>query len=152
RRTHMTTRWLAVVTLAGFLAGTGSALAQAEKKPAKEFAAFGTLRSAAPDAARAQAQDWLKSVGKTDAASLKAFAAIWERADRPVIDKVADTFALGDDDARKLLAEARDPNTAAPTEVPELLRDAKRPIYYRANLALAYGKALSNRRVYDEAL
>jgi len=65
---------------------------------------------------------------------------------------VTDTLALGNTDAAKLLAEARDPGTAAPKEVPSLIRDTKLPGYFRANLALAYAKALSNRRVYEEAL
>jgi len=36
--------------------------------------------------------------------------------------------------------------------VPALLKDAKRPAFFRANLALAYGKALTLRKVYEEAL
>ena len=69
-----------------------------------------------------------------------------------MLDKVADTLALGDADAARLLAEARDPDAAAPTDVPAVLKDAKKPAFFRANLALAYGKALSNRKVYEEAL
>jgi hypothetical protein len=69
-----------------------------------------------------------------------------------VLDKVAETFALGDPQAARLLAEARDMNATAPTTVPALLKDTKKPIFYRANLALAYAKALSERRVYEESL
>jgi hypothetical protein len=36
--------------------------------------------------------------------------------------------------------------------VPALLKDAKAAPFFRANLALAYAKALSNRRVHEEAL
>lgn len=138
--------------LAALLLGGGPALAQAEKKaPAKELASFGTLRTSTSEAARNQAEAWLKGVGKTDETTMKAFATIWE-GDRSVLEKVADTLALGDEDARKLLAEARDFQSAAPTEMPSLLKDAKKPAFYRANLALAYAKALSNRRIYEEAL
>jgi hypothetical protein len=121
------------------------------KKPAKELVSFGMLQAPEAESARCQARDWLKAAGKTDEASLKAFDAIWQ-AEKPLLDKVADTFTLGDADAARLLKEARDPDAAAPIEVPALLKDAKQPIYFRANLALAYGKALSNRRVYEEAL
>jgi hypothetical protein len=69
-----------------------------------------------------------------------------------VLDKVSDTLALGDAEAAKLLAEARDASTPAPTTVPALIKDSKRPAFFRANLALAYAKALSSRRVYEEGL
>jgi hypothetical protein len=127
-------------------------LAKAEKTPAKEIVSFGTLQAPGLEAARGQALTWLKGVGKADATTQKKFDALWQEADRPLLDKVAGTLALGDAQAAKLLDEARDPDAPAPTKVPELLKDAKRPAYYRANLALAYAKALSNRRVYEEAL
>src|SRR5207244_4397235 len=44
------------------------------------------------------------------------------------------------------------PAAPAPKEVPELLKNAKAPAFFRNNLALAYGKALSGRRVFEEAL
>jgi hypothetical protein len=126
-------------------------LADAGKNTSKEQPSFGTLRAASPEEARSQALDWLKGVGKTDATSLKAFEAIWTQ-DRSVLDRVAETLTLGDADAAKLLAEARDPNQPAPLEVPAVLKDSKRPAFYRHNLGLAYAKALSNRRVYEESL
>jgi hypothetical protein len=123
----------------------------AERKAPKELASFGMLQTVSPEAARSQALDWLKGVGKTDAASLKAFDAIW-KTDRPLIDRVGDTLALGDPAAAKLLTEARDAAKPAPTTVPAILRDAKRPAFYRANLAVAYARGLSQRRVYEEGL
>jgi hypothetical protein len=131
--------------------GHGDA-AGADRKPAKETISFGTLRAPSPDEARGQALAWLKGVGKSDGNTLKAFDAIWAQSERPVLDRVAETLALGDADAAKLLEEARDLSKDAPTAVPELLKDTKRPAFYRANLALAYGKALSGRRVYEETL
>ena len=71
---------------------------------------------------------------------------------RMAIDKVSATLALGDDDAAKLLSEARDADNAAPTEVPATLKDKKKAEFYRNNLALAYAKALTSRKVYEEAL
>jgi hypothetical protein len=145
-------RWLWVVTVAFPLIGAAPVLAEGETKPAKEPISFGTLRSPAPADARGQALAWLRSVGKTDAATMKSFEALWSQAERPVLDRVADTLSLGDADAAKLLADARDPYKPAPTDVPAVLKDKKRPAYYRENLGLAYARALSQRRVYEEAL
>jgi hypothetical protein len=125
-------------------------VAEDAKRP-KEVASFGTLRAPAPEEARSQALAWLKGVGKSDATTQKDFDHIWSD-DRPLLDKVADTLTLGDAEAAKLLVEARDPNTPAPTTVPKQIKDAKRPAFYRANLALAYAKALSSRRVFEEGL
>lgn len=122
-----------------------------EKKSPKDVPSFGTLRSPDAAAARAQAEAWLKRAGKTDAATLKAFAAIWDR-DRPLLDKVAATLSLGDAKAAKLLTEARDPKSTPPTALPALVKDLKLDPYFRANLALAYGRALATRKVYEEAL
>jgi hypothetical protein len=145
------TRWFTALTL---VVCSGSAMllaADGDRRAPREIASFGTLRSAAPDAVRAQAEAWLRAAGKVDDASLKAFNDAWQ-GDRPVLDKVADTLTLGDAAAAKLLAEARNPETPAPTALPDALKDAKQPAFYRANLALAYAKALSNRKVFEEGL
>jgi hypothetical protein len=145
------TRWFTALTV---LVSSGSVTlhaADADRRAGREVASFGSLRSAAPEAVRAQAEAWLKSAGKTDGASLKAFNAAWD-GDRPVLDKVTDTLTLGNASAAKLLAEARDPETPAPTAVPDVLKDAKQAPFFRANLALAYAKALSNRKIYEEGL
>jgi len=138
------------VAVAALLASGGLLLAQEAKtaKPAKDIAAFGSLDSMSVEAAKAKAAEWLKEVGKTDD---KAFEAIWT-ADKTLLDKIAETFTLGDAAAAKLLAEARDPKTAAPTDVPAIFSDAKKSLFFRANLGLAYAKSLTNRRVYEEAL
>jgi hypothetical protein len=129
----------------------GSLFAADTKSAPKEVASFGTLTAPSPEAAKAKAVAWLKSVGKTDAATMKKVDEIWA-SDNAILDKVADTLCLGDDKAAKLLAEARDINAPAPTDTPTILKDTKLPIFYRANLTLAYAKALSNRRIYEEAL
>src|SRR5262245_26085577 len=128
-------------------------MALAEDKKTNNLPSFGALRSASLEQARTQAQDWLKGAGKTDAATQQEFTRIWaDNADVAVLDRVAQTLALGSPAAKKLLDEARDPVAPPPTKVPDLLTDAKQPSFFRANLALAYAKALSNRRVYEEAL
>src|SRR5262249_10289831 len=46
----------------------------------------------------------------------------------------------------------RNPLTPAPVKVPALLQDTKLPDFVRANLALAYARTLSGRRIHEEAL
>jgi len=127
------------------------ALAETGKKPAKkEDSSFGALKAVDAAEARKQAEAWLKSV-KADDASLAKFKTIWDT-DRPLIDKVSATLVLGDADAAKLLSEAKDADGAAPIEVPAAIKDKKRSEFFRNNLALAYAKALTTRKVYEEAL
>jgi len=144
-------RRIPALALSAIVLCGGSLLAADSAKKPREVASFGVLRTPDADAVKAQAQDWLKSVGKSDEATMKSFAAIWAT-DRSVLDKVSATFVLGDPKAAALLNEARDENAEAPTKTPELLTDKKLPDFYRANLALAYAKAVSNRRVYEECL
>ncbi len=145
------TRWITALALLAGLVATTARASDADRRQAREVASFGALRAPAPDAVRAQAEAWLKSAGKADGDSLKAFNAVWQ-GDRPVLDKVAATLTLGDVDAAKALVAARDAEAPAPTQLPVLLKDAKKPAFYRANLALAYAKALSERKVYEEGL
>jgi hypothetical protein len=104
------------------------------------------------EAARTQAAAWLKAAGKTDAATQQRFDAIWKQESSTVLDRVVATFELADPAVAKLLAEARNPLSAAPTEAPELVRDPKGAAFFRANLGLAYARNLSNRRIHEEAL
>jgi hypothetical protein len=122
-------------------------------KPAKEFVSFGSLKAPTLDVARGQALEWLKGAGKTDDKTMKEFESLWNgKEDATLLARVAGTLRLGDAEAAKLLDQAADGQTPAPTEVPGVLKDAKRPAFFRANLALAYAKALSNRRVFEESL
>jgi hypothetical protein len=145
------TRWFSAAALALLLGGGGVVQAEPEKKPLKDLPSFSQLRALDSDAARSQASAWLKGVGKTDAATQKAFDELWA-SDRPLLDKVSGTLAMGEPAAAQLLQEARDPETPAPTSVPNLIKDQKLPVFFRANLGLAYAKALTGRKVYDEAL
>lgn len=140
-------RLLATFALAVFLGGGSQVLASERKE-----IVFGALETMAVPQAQAKAADWLKSTGKTNADSLQKFQAIWAQEDRTVLDMVAETLALGDAGAAKLLADGRDPGTSAPTKVPEILKDARQSLFFRANLGLAYARSLSNRRIHEEAL
>jgi len=141
----------ALALSAAVLCGGVAMAADAEKTSPKEIASFGTISSPTPEVAKASAMAWLKSVNKTDATTLAKVEEIW-KSDRSILDKVADTICAGDAKAATLLADARDVNKPAPVDTPKLLQDAKQPVFYRANLTLAYAKALSNRRIYEEAL
>jgi len=127
------------------------AFAADNKTSPKEIASFGTIAAPSQEVAKADAIAWLKTVGKTDAATLAKVDTIWAT-DRSILDKVADTLCLGDAEAAKLMAEARDVNAPAPTGTPKLLKETKQPKFYKTNLTLAYAKALSNRKIYEEAL
>ncbi len=140
-------RWWIIVAIGLLLVGSGPALADG-----KRVITFGALEATKAETARAQAEAWLKQIGKADAATMQQFAAVWGREDRTVLDRVADSLALGNADAARLLEAARNPAAPAPVAVPALLRDAKQSLFLRANLALAYSRALSNRRVHEEAL
>jgi hypothetical protein len=122
-------------------------LPAADAPKPKEIASFGTLQAPTADAAKAQAAAWYARSGGKDQAK---FDAIWGT-DRPMLEKIADTLALGNADAAKILKEARDANSPAPEGIPGLLKDKKVDNYLRSNLALAYAKALVNRRIFDEA-
>jgi hypothetical protein len=127
-----------------------SGLPAAEPKAPGDVLSFGSLQAPTPEAARQRAQEWLKATGKTDAATQAEFDKIWA-SDRPLLDKVSATFVLGDPRAAAVMAEARDARAAAPEQVPAVLKDAKVDPYFRSNLALAYAKALADRKVYEEA-
>lgn len=141
-------RWFAIVAAAVVCASP--VFADTDKKTTREDSSFGVIKGVEAAEAQKQAEAWLKSV-KDDATTAAAFKKIWE-ADRSVLEKVAATLALGDADAARLLAEARDVEIAAPTEVPALLKDKAKSAFFRSNLALAYAKALTTRKVYEEAL
>jgi len=99
---------------------------------------------------RAQAEEWLHGQVKCPETVV---ATVWARQEgRPILDLLAEVFAMASSDAKQLLADARDPATPVAEQVPALLTDAKQPIFFRANLGLAYAKALCDRRLFDEAL
>ncbi len=146
----MTVRMIRWMTAALVVLVSGTALADTDKKPVRDGSSFGSIRGMSAAEARTQAETWLKSV-KPDAVNQEAFKSIWE-SDRPLIDKVTATLILGDATAARLLDEARDIDAPAPIQVPELLKDKSKQPFYRNNLALAYGKYLTGRKVYEEAL
>jgi len=143
-------RFCSIAVLALAVLVGGSVRAADSDKKAKDLS-FGSLKTASSAEAKDLTANWLKTVGKTDEATTKAFDTIWADEEAPVLDKVAASLSLGSEDAAKLLAEARNPKSSAPTEVPGILKDTKVHPFLRANLSLAYAKALSDRRIYEES-
>jgi len=137
---------------AALLAACGASADAAERSSLKkENFTFGTLQAPSEVQVRVQAANWLKEAGKYDAKRAE-FDALWKNQDKALLDKLAETFILGDAEAARLIAEAKNPLSSAPTALPELLSDTRKPAFFRANLALAYAKSLINRKVYEEGL
>lgn len=109
---------------------------------------FSTLKPMATADAKAKAAAWLKSLNKFDQA---AFDKIWADENRPLMDRVADSLALGNSEAESILKNVRNADAAAPVTVPALIKDTKQDPFFRANLALAFGKAAANKKAYEEA-
>lgn len=142
-------RWISCAALFAIL---GTPVTAAEKAESLETFTFGTLSPINEQAARRQAYQWLqKSDNMTDTARA-AFNKLWAEKDLTVLDRITGTFELADADAAKLLKLARDRQAAAPTTVPKVFSDTTKSEFFRANLALAYAKALSTRKVYEESL
>jgi hypothetical protein len=142
-------RWFPAIGAALLLASVAVA-ADTGKKPAGDSdSSFGSLKA---DAAEVQkkAEAWLKAQ-KANAATLAKCTALW-KADLPLLEKATQTLVLGDPSLGKLLATAKDADAPAPTELPKVLADKKANPFLRNTLALAYGKALVGRKVYEEGL
>lgn len=139
-------RFLTTAVLSIVFAINSTAMAQDKKS------SFGIFESVTAETARPRVLAWLKEVGKSDAGTIQKAEAIWKDETRSVLDRVADSLALGDAVAAKLIGEARDPQASAPIVLPAVFKDAKSATFYRANLGLVYARALANRRVYEEAL
>ena len=140
-------KWL---TTAALTAGLGLGLALPSVAADKKDYTFGSLRTTEATVAKTQAETWLKSTGKAyDAA---AFTKIWANEEASVLDRTLASLELGSDDAKKILATARNSGTVAPVGIPALLKDEKQALFLRANLALGFARGCTNGRVYEESL
>ncbi len=146
-------KWLAAATLSA-AAVTGIPAAEpAPKAPAPAASpmiyTFGTLRTVKAEDAKAKAAAYLKAAGKLDRA---AFDKTWANEARSVFDRTVESLTAGNPEVATLLKTAKNPDADAPLEIPAFLTDAKADPFFRANVATAYAKALSGKRVYEEAL
>ena len=120
-------------------------------KPILEIPSFGVLKSPTAAEVKAQADAWAKTRPPLSAEQQKAMDALWAGADS-YSDKLAQTFALLDPEAAKILNQAKESVFEAPQEIPALLKDASKPMFFRANLAVTYSRILSQNKVYELAL
>lgn len=140
-------KWLTTAALSAGL-GLGLVVPASAADPKAEYT-FGSLKAAAPATAKANAEAWLKKVGKFDQT---AFDKIWAQEETSVLDRTIATLELGSPDAKKIMDAARSASVEAPKVVPTFLKDDKQDSYLRSNLALAFARALTNGRVYEESL
>lgn len=111
---------------------------------------FGVIRAPTLDQARQQTFDTLNAL-KADPAVVQKVEAVWNPVeDRSLLDRVAESFALADPRVAEVLTSVRSPSS--PGTVPDFLKDANLPVFFRANVGLAYARHLVNRRVNEEAL
>jgi hypothetical protein len=139
----------AAAAVSAGLAVASPAVSVAGEPAKKPTFGFSTMKAATPEAARAKAEAWLKSVGKFDQA---AFDKIWADEKRSVLDRTADALALGNTEAAALLAGARKSDAAAPAEAPAFLKDDKQDPFFRTNVALAFAKAAANKKAFEETI
>ncbi|HUR55963.1 MAG TPA: hypothetical protein VMZ71_17640 [Gemmataceae bacterium] len=132
---------------AGLVASQATPVLAAEKS--KPAFGFSTLKAAPADAAKAKAEAWLKANNAFDKV---AFDKVWANESRTVLDRVADSLALGNSEVASLLETARKPEAPAPASVPAILKDTKQDAFFRSNVAVAFAKAAATKRVYEEAL
>ncbi|MGF1581184.1 MAG: hypothetical protein ACFCD0_17605 [Gemmataceae bacterium] len=140
----MLTRSLLLSALVVFVGG------QAVQAQEKSVVDFGVLEATDAKTAQAEAAKWIKSTGKP--VNAEKLTEIWSRENRTVLDRISDTLALGSVDAEKLLKDAANPLVPAPTTIPAILANKKAKPFFRHNLALAYARHLSHRRVFEQAL
>jgi len=131
----------------GLVASQATPVSAAEKS--KPAFGFSTLKAVPADAAKAKAEAWLKSVNAFDKA---AFDKVWANESRTVLDRVADSLALGNSEVAAALETARKPEAPAPASVPAILKDTKQDAFFRSNVAVAFAKAAATKKVYEEAL
>lgn len=142
--------WLQSAALAAGVAILPVGAFAADNPPvAKPVFAFASLKAMASAEAKAKVEAYLKKVGHYDAASVDK---IWANDGRGVLERTADSLVIGNSEAAAALASARSADTPAPTSVPGFLKDANGDAFFKANVAAAYAKSLSQKNVFEEAL
>ncbi|MBY0461326.1 MAG: hypothetical protein K2V38_28755 [Gemmataceae bacterium] len=135
-----------IAAVAVVATATPAFAAEPTKKPTFGFS---TLKATPAEAAKAKAAAWLKSINKFDEA---AFNKIWADEKRSVLDRTADSLALGNTEVEALLAQARKPDAPAPEAIPAILKDEKQDTFFRTNVSLAFARAAAAKKVYEEAI
>jgi hypothetical protein len=112
-----------------------------------------------PDAAQVKAQlDTFLQTRQLDESTRAKITALWtdeatkNRSPEELLDQVATTVALVDENARQLIDFCRTASDV--TALPDfpMLQDEQQPAFLRGNLRLLYGRWLAQHHLYDEAL
>ncbi len=128
------------------------AAADVEKKPVPVGqAGFGMLVEQPVENLKKQAREYLKGKGIWTPALEPQLEQIFSR-DLPLSDRFADALSLGDPFLQGLLSGVRNASSLPPDGIPAFFKDPKYPDYVRANIAVSYARALSLRRIHEEAL
>lgn len=141
-------QWLTSAALSAGL-GLGAIVPAYAAEKKAEFT-FGSLQAVPTDAAKTQAEGWIKKA--MPGYDTVAFGKIWADQEASVLDRTLATLELGSPEAKKVLADARNADRDAPKAVPAILKDEKQDKFFRANLALGFSRSLTNARVYEESL
>lgn len=133
-----------------------AAPALAQDMPLDPFAKPPSLFTPAPEEVRTVAMAWLAEQG-APAAVLAEAEQIWdpshlEPLGTVLLERLAETIALVDPQARELVVLCSKPRTTITVPAGEWLHDDSRPPLVRNNLRLLYGRWLSQEALYDEAL
>ncbi|HUY34731.1 MAG TPA: hypothetical protein VMV69_18445 [Pirellulales bacterium] len=139
-----------------FLAIASASTLRADDLPTSDpLATTPTVQAPSAHEVKARALAWLAD-RKADDATLALADAAWNGASATdaggALERLAQTFSLGDPRARSLVelcARRRSPGPLAPQE---WLRAEDVPEFERHNLRLFYAQWLSQQRLYDEAL
>jgi len=142
-------RALALATAIGVI-GLNSNHA-ANPNPPKETPSFGVLKTPALKDVQSLADTWIKSLGQISPEKQKAYQAIWTTPEGTA-EKLAATFSLLVPEAAVLLEEARNSKQDPPAEIPAFFKDASKPLFLKANLAVAYSRILGQNKNYEIAL
>ena len=129
--------WIAGVVAASLPAG-----ADAADKPARPAYTFSGLKAMPAATAKARLEAWLTAAGKFDPKAVDAF---WP-ADADVTKATLATITL----ALPAAAEVTRPGLTG-TDLPAVLADAKLDPFVRSNLAAAAAKRFAGQRAYEEA-
>ena len=124
-------KWLTTAVVAAGL-GLGATTAARPPTP-RPSTPSARSRPPTPEAAKAQAEAWLKKAGKFDQA---AFDKVWAEDEASVLDRTIATLELGSAEAKKVMDAGPQRRDRAPKDVPAILKDEKPDTYFRANLAL----------------
>lgn len=134
---------------AALAAGLPAPPAPAAEPSAAPSFRFSQLTPATVEEAKAKAEAWLKKAGKFDP---DAFRMVWAKDAAPVLDRVAESLALGSPEAKAALEDLRKPETPPPSESPAILKDDKQDPFFRTNLAVAFARGAGAKKAYEEAL